>query len=180
MSPVSLVFEYWSALVYQVNQPLVVSAICSRSSLSVKALLPTMLMLLDAGDVAFVDVERDVDAIALDRRHGGGDLDAVQAVRQVLALEFLLGAVDRGLVEDLGLADADFLERLDQHVLVEFLGAGEVDRGDRRPLFDQHHQHVVFLFQPDVLEKAGGVQRLDRGDALFIVEGIADLAPADS
>ena len=130
--------------------------------------------LADLGDVAFVDVEHDVDAITFDRRHGGGDLHAVQAVRQVLALQFLLGAVDRGLVEDLGLADPDLLQRLDQHVLLELLGAREVDRGDRRTLLHQHHQHAVFFFQAHVLEEAGRVQGLDRGGALVVVEGFAD------
>ena len=127
----------------------------------------------DLGDLAFVHIEHDRDAVAFDRGHGGGDLDAVQAVRQVLALEFLFGAVDRRLVEDLGLGHADFGQRLDQHVFFEFLGAGEVDRRNRRTLFDQHDQHAVFFFEADVLEEAGRVQGLDRAGCLDVVEGFA-------
>ena len=46
---------------------------------------------------------------------------------------------------------------------------------DRRPLFDHHDQHVAFGLEAHVLEEAGRVQRLDRGGALFVIEGIADL-----
>nr|GEU28237.1 hypothetical protein [Tanacetum cinerariifolium] len=129
--------------------------------------------LFDLGDFAFVHRERDVDAVAFQRRDGGHELDAVQAARQVLALEFLLGAVNRRLVEDLRFAHADVLERLDQHVLLEFLGARELHLGNGRTFLDQHHQHVAVRFQAHVLEEAGGVQRADGGHALVVVEGLA-------
>jgi hypothetical protein len=46
--------------------------------------------------------------------------------------------------------------------------------GDGRAFLDQHHQHAVLFFQAHVLEEAGRVQRLDGGDALVVVEGLAD------
>jgi len=94
-------------------------------------------------------------------------------VREVLALEFLFGAVDRRLVVDLGFAHADFAQGLDQHVLLELLGAGEVDGVDRRTFLDQHHQYALFFFEADVLEEAGRVQGLDGGDGFVVVEGLA-------
>ena len=130
--------------------------------------------LLDAGHVALVDGEHDVDAVTLDRRDGGGDLHAVQAMRQVLALELLLRAVDGGLVENLGFTDADFLQRLDQHVFFKFLGTGKFHRRDGRAFLDQHHQHIAFDFQAHILEHARRIQRLDGGDTLLVGERLAD------
>ena len=130
--------------------------------------------LLDAGHVALVDGEHHVDAVALDRRDGGGDLHAVQAMRQVLALELLFRAVDRSLVENLRFADADFLQSLDQHIFFKFLGAREFHGSDGRALLDQHHQHVAIDFQAHVLEKTRRVQGLDGGDTLLVGERFAD------
>ncbi len=130
--------------------------------------------LLDAGGVALVHGKGDVDAVALDRRDGGGDLGAVQAARQVLALQFLLGAIDHGAVEDARFGQADFLERLGQLFLVEFLDAGKIDAGNRRTLLQHHHQDVALGFDAHILEEAGRIQRLDGFSAFFIGEGFAD------
>ena len=67
---------------------------------------------VDAGDlrrVAFDDGEVHRDAIALLRRDSGGDLRRVFAFRDVLALHFLLGAIERRTVEDLRLGQSDGL-----------------------------------------------------------------------
>ncbi|MNT12051.1 hypothetical protein D3C72_1469640 [compost metagenome] len=130
--------------------------------------------LLDAGHIALVDGEHHVDAVTLDRRDGGGDLHAVQAMRQVLALEFLFRAVDGRLVENLGFTDADFLQRLDQHVLFKFLGTGKLHGRDGRAFLDQHHQHVAIGFQAHILEHARRIQGLDGGNALLVGERFAD------
>ena len=98
---------------------------------------------VDAGRLALGHRERQVDAVALDGRHGGHDLGAVQAPVDVLALEFLLGAVGQGLVIRTAFGQADLAQRLLQRVLVEFLGAHEIDVGHRRTLFDDHDQHVA-------------------------------------
>ena len=108
------------------------------------------------------------------RRHRGHDLGAVQAARQVLALELLLGAVGQRLVERQALADADVLQRLDQRVLVELLHADEVDVGDDRALVDDDDEHVAVDVDPHVLEQAGREQRAQRGRALLVVVGVAD------
>jgi hypothetical protein len=56
---------------------------------------------------------------------------AVEAAARVLALDLLLGAVEERLVVDLRFGDARLLEAVLEVVLGEFLGALDVDRGDR-------------------------------------------------
>src|SRR5450830_1200499 len=154
MSPASFCLEYWSALVYQVNQPGVVSLSWSRSVPSENALLPTML-------------------ICLMRETSPSSTANVMAARQVLTLQLLFRTVDLRLVEDARLGDADFFQRLGQLFLVEFLDAGEIDSGNRRALFHLHHQYIALSFNADILEEAGSVQGFDRCSALFIGEGLA-------
>ena len=45
---------------------------------------------------------------------------------------------------------------------------------DRRPLIDDHDQHVAIDFEAHVLEQAAGVQRADRLRATLRIEPIAD------
>lgn len=71
------------------------------------------------------------------------------------------------------LRHADVFQRLDQHVLFEFLGTGEFHLGDGRAFLDQHHQYLAVGFQAHVLEETGGIQRLDGGDTFIVVEGLA-------
>ncbi len=133
---------------------------------------------VDVGDLrrfTFFDGEIDRDAITLLRRHRGRYLDRVIAVIDVLPLEFLLGAFQRRAIEDARFGDADVLQRLFERVLVEFLGAADVDLAYRRALLHDDHQHAVLGFQPHVAKKAGRIQRLDRGRGLFIVDTVADL-----
>jgi hypothetical protein len=57
----------------------------------------------------------------------------------------------------------------------KFLHAGEIDAGDAGPLFDGHHQHLIVGFQADILEKAGGIERLDRFRCARRGQCLADL-----
>jgi hypothetical protein len=45
--------------------------------------------------ITFVHRNRDVDAVALDRCHGGRDLRRIKTARKVLSLQFLLGALEQ-------------------------------------------------------------------------------------
>ena len=128
---------------------------------------------LDLGGRTLGHGEGDVDAIALQGRDGGDDLRAVEAARQVLALDLLLGAVEQGPVERSAIGQACIPERRAQNVLVELLVATELDAGDRRPLLDDHHQHVAIDLDAHILEQAQAEQGLDRGRAFFVVVGIA-------
>ena len=128
----------------------------------------------DARRRTFGDREGDVDAVALLRRHRRHDLGAVEAAREVLALELLLGAVGERLVERQAFADAEVLQRLDQRVLVEFLQAGEVDVGDDRTLFDDDDDDALVDLDSHVLEQAGGEERAQCSRALLVVVGVAD------
>eukprot|EP01022_Parablepharisma_sp_SALTPOND_P013892 TRINITY_DN1866_c0_g2_i1.p1 TRINITY_DN1866_c0_g2~~TRINITY_DN1866_c0_g2_i1.p1 ORF type:complete len:1951 (-),score=559.27 TRINITY_DN1866_c0_g2_i1:2287-8139(-) len=129
--------------------------------------------LLDARDVTFIHREGNGHTVALDRRHRGGYLGAIQAAREILALQLLLGTINLGAVEDARFGHADFLQGLAQLFLVELLDAGEVDAGDGRTLDHLHHQHVALGLDAHIAEETGGIQGLDGGGALFIVEGIA-------
>ena len=130
--------------------------------------------LADACRLALGDREREVDAVALDRRHRRHHLGGIETAREVLALELLLGAVGQRLVERQAFADADFAQRLQDRVLLELLHADEVDVGDDRPLLDDNDHHLAFDLDAHVLEQAGGEQRTQCGRALVVVVGVAD------
>jgi len=108
------------------------------------------------------------------RRDGGGDLGAVQAARQVLALELLLGAVGQGLVEGLALADAHVLERLGERLGIELLQADEAHVGDDGALFDDDDDRAAVDIDAHVLEQAGGEQRAQGCGTLVVVVVVAD------
>jgi hypothetical protein len=104
-------------LVYQVSQPLVRELEQAEQRRSRRTPGADDADLADARRVALGHREGDVDAVALERRDGGHHLGAVQAARQVLALDLLLGAVDQRAVEGQALADAGVLQRLEQRSL---------------------------------------------------------------
>ncbi len=80
----------------------------------------------------------------------------------------------RRLVVGTAFGQADLAQRLLQRVLVEFLGADEVDVGHRGTLLDDHHQHVAADLEAHVLEQAQAEQRADGGRALLVVVLVAD------
>src|SRR6266545_700526 len=132
---------------------------------------------VDARDLrgfAFVDVEVDRDAVALLRRDRRRHLRRVLAARDVLALHLLLGALERGAVEDARLGEADVLQRLLQRVGVELLVAGDIDAADRRALLHDDDEHVTLALEPHVAEEAGREQRLHRLRRLLVVDALAD------
>ena len=129
----------------------------------------------DLGHFAFLDREVHRYAVTLLWSHGRRHLHRVVAAIDVLALEFLLGAIERRPVEDARLGHADVLQRLAQRVLVEFLGADDVDLADRRPLLDDDDQHAALDFESHVAEKPGRVQCLYRGGSFFVIDPVADL-----
>jgi hypothetical protein len=98
----------------------------------------------------------------------------VEAAAGVLALQFLLGAVEERLVVDLGFGDARLLEAVLEVVLGELLGALDVDRRDRGTLLDVDDEHVAVALEAHVLVEAGGVERLDGGRGLLVVDAVAD------
>ena len=127
----------------------------------------------DFCDVAFFHGEVQADAVALQRGDGGGDLRAVFAAREVLAFELLLGAFQRGAVENQPFAQADIAQALFEGVFVEFLDAGEGDVGNRGAFGNAHDDDVVFYLDFYVAEKAGGKELAHRFGGLFFGEGVA-------
>jgi hypothetical protein len=94
-------------------------------------------------------------------------------VRQVLALQLLLGAVDQRLVVVTAEREPDRVQRLGQVVLVEFVEACEVDRADRRAFLHLHDDDVAFVRDLDVVEEAGRIERADGVGSLVVGEGVA-------
>jgi hypothetical protein len=119
--------------------------------------------------------KRSADAVALQRRDRGLDHRAVEAAPGVLALQLLLGAVEQRLVVDLGLLDPGLLQAVLQVVLGELLRALDLDGGDRRALLHEDDEHVAVGLEAHVGIEPGGVERLDRGRGLVVVDAVADL-----
>jgi len=94
---------------------------------------------------------------------------------EILPLQLLLGPLDQRPVENPRFRQADVLEALAQLFLVESLQPDELDRGDGRTLFDEHHQNPAVDLEPDVLEEAGAEQFLDGIRRLLVGHGVADL-----
>jgi hypothetical protein len=113
-------------------------------------------------------------AIALDRRHGGDDLGAVEALVDVLALQLLLGAVGQALVVGTAFGESDLAQRRLQRLLVELARTDEIDVGHGGALLDDHHQHVDVHLEPHVLEQPQPEQRADRRSALLVVVLVTD------
>lgn len=117
MSPESLGLEYWSLFENHVELP-------TRSGqgeqldelLLLEGLVADDADLTDLGGFAFDRVEVR-STVPLERRDRSGDLHAVQALGEVLALEFLLGTFEQRAVEDAGFGEADFLQALLEGIL---------------------------------------------------------------
>ncbi len=102
------------------------------------------------------------------------DLHAVEPAIDVLPLELLLGAIQRGPVENARLGHADVLERLLQRIFLELLDSDDVDLTDGRPLLHDDDQHVALGLEPHVAEETGGVQRFDCCRCFFVVDTVTD------
>lgn len=90
-------------------------------------------------------------------------------------LRLLLGAVGQGLVVRTAFGQAHIPHGLFHRVLVELLGAQEVDVGDRGALFHYHNQHIAIGFQAHVLEQAQREQGANGCRSLFVVVVIAHM-----
>src|SRR5690606_23425365 len=131
----------------------------------------------DRGDscrIAFLDRQRDADAVAFERSDRRRNADRVLAARQVLALDLLLGALEDRTVEDARLGQPLLAQHALERVGVELLGAADVDRRDRRALLDVDDEHVALGLQANVPEEPGREQRLDRLAGLFVGYPVAD------
>ena len=128
----------------------------------------------DLGHRALFDVETHAHTVTLHRADYGLDGGAILALTQILALDFLFRLLQHGAVKNHSLGETDLLEPLLHLVAGKGLVAGEVNLGNRRTLLQRHHQHVAFGFQTHVLEKTGGVERLDGLRRTLIVHGLAN------
>ena len=128
----------------------------------------------DLGGIALGHRECHVDAVAFQGRDGGADLGAVQAPGQVLALEFLLGAVGQRSVEGAPFANANLFQGLLQGLAVELLDANEANRRNDRSLFDDHHHRRAIDLDPNVLVQPCREQGAQRCSTLVVVVVVPD------
>ena len=129
----------------------------------------------DLGRLAFLDGDRDVHAVAVQRAHGRGDLDGVLAAVVVLAAQFLGHAVQAQTVKGATLGQADVGQALEQLLGLDVLVAGHGQLVDRRAFLDGHHQDRALAVQLHVFEEAGLVQGADRLADLVVGDRLATL-----
>ena len=115
----------------------------------------------DLGRLAFGDVDRHFDAVAIEVDHRGLDRDVVLAAVVVLAGQLLLHRIELESVECLAFGQANALEALAQIVFLEILVAADRDLRNRGSLDDRDDQDIALAAQRDVVEEAGLVERAD-------------------
>ncbi len=131
--------------------------------------------LADACGLALGHVEAQVHAVAVDRRDGGHHRGVVEAAAHVLALDLLLGAVGQRLVASAPFGQAHLGQGLDERLLVELLGADEVDVGHGGAFLHDDDQGAVAHVDAHVLEDLELEQRTDGSRAALVGVGVADM-----
>src|SRR5690625_551095 len=110
----------------------------------------------NAGLLAFLDNNAQVDAVARQFGGQGFHIDGVVAAAVVLLNELLLDAVQLQLVEDLAFGNADAFKRRYEIVVLDLAVAGNADTRNGRALLNFDNQHIALAFQLYVVEKSGG------------------------
>ena len=131
--------------------------------------------LLDFGDFAFVHGEIDRNPVPFQRCHRRRHRHGITSAAQILPLQFLLGTIKLGAVENPPVSQADLTQTFEQLVFFEFLGADEIHLRDRRPLLHRHHQHAAIGFDRHILEKPGAEQGPDGLGGLVVGHGVTNL-----
>src|SRR5690606_7296659 len=129
----------------------------------------------DLGGLAFLDLDRDVDAVAVEAGDRRDDLDVVLAAVVVLPGQLLGDTVQGQPVEGLALGQPDVAQPPGQVLGLDVLVAAQGEPVDRRPFGDGDPQDVALAPDRDVLEEPGAVQRADRLADAGLVDGVAAL-----
>ena len=130
---------------------------------------------LDRGHGAFVDLDLQADAVARLWDDLGVDFGGVAPLRNVLALQFVTHAFERGTLEDLAFGQARLLQAFHQVFGADRLVAFDLDARHRRALDHVDDQDIAVAVQLDVLEEAGLEQRAGRVDQAAIIDLVADV-----
>ncbi len=110
---------------------------------------------LDRRHRAFVDGDFQGDAITWCRQRLGIDRGTVAALGDILALQFIAHALQRGALEYLAFTEPRLLEPLHQVVGADDLVADNLDTGDRGAFDYIDHQHIAIACNVDVLKETG-------------------------
>ena len=130
--------------------------------------------LLDAGLLAFVDLEHEIDAVVRQLDDLRLDADVEAAVAPVDFDDALHVGLHRRARERAARLGLHFAGEL---VVLELLVALEGHPVDDRVFDHRDDQPAARLVDPDVLEQAGGVERLERLVDLDSVEALARAGP---
>ena len=129
--------------------------------------------LLDGRGSAFVNVDRDADAVAFQRRSRGLDINAVVALREVLTAQFLIGTFQNRVVENSAFSKTDVTQTLFHTILVESLDAVRFNGCDSRTFDHVHHQHRSVDRKINVAEQAGRIKLMNGFSTAFGVVFVA-------
>ncbi|MNQ44278.1 hypothetical protein D3C85_580290 [compost metagenome] len=130
---------------------------------------------LNARDRTFEHVEAHADAVARQRRHGGGHFDAVLALGQVLLLQFVFRAFQHGTVENAAFGKTHLAQRRGDRLGVELAHAVEVHGCDGRTFLHHHDHDIIVGLDLHVGEKTRAVQAANRFGGFFFSEFLSDL-----
>ena len=131
--------------------------------------------LLDLGDLAFGDLDFDLDAVVALLDDLGIDCDVVIAVGVVLTTQLLTDTIEQRALEQLALGEPELAQGLIEFVAADLFIAGDLERGDRRTFLHIDDQRVALAAQRYVLKQAGTVERAHRLPGGLLVELVADL-----
>jgi len=128
---------------------------------------------LDRRHFAFIYLDLHAHAIARLGHDLSVDRGRVAALGNILALQFVAHAFQRGSLENLALSQAGLLHAFHQVVGGYRLVTLELDTGNRRPLNYINNQHVAFAAKLNVLEEPGLEQRAGRVHQAPVIRFIA-------
>ncbi|GIX35375.1 MAG: hypothetical protein KatS3mg126_1154 [Lysobacteraceae bacterium] len=129
----------------------------------------------DLGRPPLLDVDGQIDPVAVELGHRGGDGDVVLAAVVVLPHQLLGHALQLQAVEGLALGEADLLQALEQFLGLDVLVADQGDLVDRRTLGDLDHQDAALAVDLHVIEESGPEQGADRFGHARAVDPVAAL-----
>ena len=141
----------------------------------VVGLVPDHVDGLDLGRAALLDGDAHRHAIAAQRLDQGFDLDAVLALREVLAPKLLLHAIEDRTIEHLAFREPDRFQGREQVFGLDVAVAGDRDLREGLALGDDDDQDVAVALDADIPEKPGLEERPDGVPRAAFVELIADL-----
>ena len=109
------------------------------------------------------------------RRDGGGHLNTVLALAQILLFEFEFSAFEHGLVKNSTFTEPDLTQRRSNRLRIKFAHAGKIHRSNGGALLHDHYYDVVLGLYTHIDKEARTVQATNRLGGLILREGLPNL-----